>query len=362
MPNEKPDGIVVVHQPWRIALALGLVIGGIILLWQAIGVLLLGFAGVLGAVLLCTCADFLGRFAKCNRRSGVLVMVIVIVFGFGWLTWTVVPSLVEQYGDLEDELRAARQIVERWINRNADALPVEDASDVGDQLIGDEIWARVGGIFSTTVGAISAFAIASVVAIFLALDAERYVTGLLRLFPVRRRERMAEVIGAINYTLSRWLVAQLISMSFLAITTWIALTWLGVPLALLLALLTGLMTFIPYFGPLLAGIPIVFVAFSGGPMLALWTGITYLIIQNLESNVLMPYVYQRTVRLPPAVTLTTQVLLGALMGLPGFILATPLAAVGLVSIRMLYVQDVLGDKLEERVEEVDQVEEAPPPP
>jgi predicted PurR-regulated permease PerM len=153
-----------------------------------------------------------------------------------------------------------------------------------------------------------------------------------------------------------------ISMVFLAVSTWIALALLGVPLALMLAVLTGLMTFIPYLGPLVAAVPIILVAFVDSPTLALTAGVTYFLIQAVESNVLMPLVYQRTVHLPAALTLVAEIALGALMGLPGFIMATPLAAVILVAVRMLYVRDTLGDDLEQPVAELATFEHPPPPP
>jgi predicted PurR-regulated permease PerM len=116
-----------------------------------------------------------------------------------------------------------------------------------------------------------------------------------------------------------------------------------VPLALILAVVAFLLTFIPFIGPLLSAIPVVLVAFSAGPATALDALLLYSAIQMLEGYVLTPNVQRRSVSLPPALTIAAQVLLGVLVGALGVILATPLAATGLVVVKELYVREVLGD-------------------
>ena len=104
-----------------------------------------------------------------------------------------------------------------------------------------------------------------------------------------------------------------------------------------------LLTFIPFIGPLLSAIPVVLVAFSEGPATALYALLLYSAIQMLEGYVLTPNVQRRSVSLPPALTIAAQVLLGVLVGALGVVLATPLAATGLVVVNKLYVREVLGD-------------------
>jgi predicted PurR-regulated permease PerM len=350
------------HPRWATAVAFVTAAALVWLLWQVRVVLLLCFAGVLGAVLLCTCSDLLGRLTHWSRRVGITVVLILMISAGVALAYLAAPSLSEQVAQLREKIEAAMGSLDRWIHRNADNLPVDDAEELGEQVAnGGGVWKHVLGVFSSTLGAISAVAIISVIAIFLAYDSQRYLAGVLRLVPLPRRQRASEVLATLYSTLSRWLIAQVISMIFLAVTTWIALALLGVPLALMLAVLTGLMTFIPYLGPLIAAIPIILVAFVGSPALAVTAGVTYFIIQTLESNILMPLVYQRTVHLPAALTLVAEIFMGSLMGLPGFILATPLAAVILIAVRMLYVQDRLGDDLQQPVAELDTFRHPHPP-
>ncbi len=87
-------------------------------------------------------------------------------------------------------------------------------------------------------------------------------------------------------------------------------------------------------------------------MLAVTTGALYMVIQNIESSILMPLVFQRTASLPPVLTIGGQLILGGIFGVLGFILATPLTAVALVLAQKLYVEDVLGDSMESEVQEL----------
>ncbi|MGQ0547871.1 MAG: AI-2E family transporter [Betaproteobacteria bacterium] len=143
--------------------------------------------------------------------------------------------------------------------------------------------------------------------------------------------------------LQRWLVGQVVLMAIVGTLTWIGLQLLGVPFALPLALFAGFAEFVPYIGPIVAAVPAVLVAFAEGPELALWTAGLYIAIQSVESYLLTPLVQHRAVYLPPALLLFSQVILGVTAGPLGVIVATPLAAAGLVAVQKLYVEDVLGD-------------------
>ncbi|HEV7822585.1 MAG TPA: AI-2E family transporter, partial [Burkholderiales bacterium] len=122
----------------------------------------------------------------------------------------------------------------------------------------------------------------------------------------------------------------------------VGLALLGVPLAFALGLITALLEFVPYVGPITSGILAMLVAFSDSTQLGLYVLVLYLFIHAIEGYVLSPLIQERAVYLPPAVLLLAQVILGVLAGLPGVMLATPLAATLLVMVRMLYIEDVLG--------------------
>jgi predicted PurR-regulated permease PerM len=145
-------------------------------------------------------------------------------------------------------------------------------------------------------------------------------------------------------------------MILVTVVTASGLALLGIPLALTLGVIAGLLEFIPNVGPIVAAIPAVLIAFLSGPQTALYVMIFFLAIQQLESYILTPLVQRRAVSLEPALIITAQLAFATTVGALGMLLATPLAAGLLVAVKMLYVEDVLGDRVE--VEGTDRVEDS----
>lgn len=336
---------------WRLFFLTVLFVLFLLLLWQAVSVLLLLFAGALVALALRFISDKLSQFTRIPIRWSLTVVLVVIIGG--GLTGAVLaaPTIAEQLHDLASNLRDSVLSLERRL-RDSEAGPAL-LDWIGDLGAGEglpEMWEGVAGVFTTTFGAVAAFFLTLIVGVFLAYSPTLYVRGFLRLIPIAKRPRASEMIDEVANTLRWWMVGQLISMVFLAVSTWLMLWILGVPLAPILGLLTGAFTFIPYLGPVIALIPILLVAFAESPTLMFTVLVLYLVIQNVESNVLMPIVFQKTVHLPPVLTIIAQVLLGTIFGFVGIILATPLMAAGITLVKMIYVEDVLGDSLQKPVQ------------
>ncbi len=182
--------------------------------------------------------------------------------------------------------------------------------------------------------------------IYLAVDPDTYIDGIVSLFPHGYRRRAYEVLEAVGYTLSWWIIGQAIDMIAIGTVTALGLWLIGVPLALTLGLLAAIFNIIPNFGPFVSLIPASLLAATNGTGAVLGVLVLYLIAQSLEGYVLQPLIQRQAVRLPPALTITAQVLMGALLGVIGLALAAPLTAALLVIVKMVYVQDVLGDEAE----------------
>jgi predicted PurR-regulated permease PerM len=172
-----------------------------------------------------------------------------------------------------------------------------------------------------------------------------YSRGLKHLLPLSYRERAGEVLGVIDESLRRWLVGRFALMVINGALTAIGLKLLGIPLALTLGLLAGLLNFVPNFGPWIAAIPAVLIAFLQGPQQALYVAVLYLVLQSVDGYLLTPLVDRRSVELPPVLTITAQVVLGLAFGFICILLASPLTAVALILIKMLYIEDLLGDRV-----------------
>jgi predicted PurR-regulated permease PerM len=208
-----------------------------------------------------------------------------------------------------------------------------------------DLLSQVTGLFSRTLNAITNFVLILFIGLYLAVTPDLYVGGLVGLVPVGRRSRARQVIQAAGHTLRWWLVGRIFSMIVIGVLSVLGLWLIGVPLALVLGLLAGLLGFIPILGPILALVPPLLLALSNSPQQALYVVLLYGGIQIVESYFLTPMVQQRAVSLPPVLTISSQLILGLLFGFMGIAMAPPLAAMGMVLVQMLYVEDTLGDQL-----------------
>ena len=163
----------------------------------------------------------------------------------------------------------------------------------------------------------------------------------MHLLPRKGRPRAYEVLDEIGSVLRRWLVGRMITMVAVGTAASIGLWALDVPLAFTLGILTGLLEFIAYIGPVLAAVPALLIAFNLDPLLAFYVLLLYVAIQTAENYLLTPLIEQRAVALPPALVIFTTLLLGVLAGPLGVILASPLTATGIVAVKLLYVEDVV---------------------
>jgi predicted PurR-regulated permease PerM len=119
---------------------------------------------------------------------------------------------------------------------------------------------------------------------------------------------------------------RLLGMAVEGVGTWLALAIYGVPMAGLLGLLTGLLAFLPNIGAPISGLIMVMVGFSGGTSMGLFCIATYVIVQTVDGNIIVPMVAKKTVDLAPALVLGAQLVMGALFGILGLALADPLVA------------------------------------
>src|SRR5687767_6889002 len=319
----------------------------LVILWYAIDVVLLAFIGVLFAILLRAPADWLSeRFGLQERWSLVLVGTVLLVlltagailFGRGIAVQAL--ALVDRIPEIVASFR--EQLAQSEIGGRVVALAESSGMFSGGD--GSQILGRGLGLIGSTFGAVANVLIVIFFAVFMAAQPHMYVEGALYLVARKKRDRMREVLYEIGAVLRRWLVGQSLLAVCVAILTGAGLLLLGAPFPFALALLAGLMEFVPYIGPFLAAIPAIMVGFAEGPQLALYIAVLFVGIQLTESYVLAPLVQQRAVHLPPAAILFAQVLMGAIVGALGVAVATPLAAAVMVAVSMLYVEDALGDK------------------
>jgi predicted PurR-regulated permease PerM len=343
-------------------------------LWYSVYVLFLIFAGVLVAILLRALADVVARYTKLSHRWSLAVVLVILVALMVGLWFLAVPPLSKQAAALAETLPQAWQTFQAKVRETpiggivmgsggGVAPTTQPTSQPTSQptpssppfMLGGEssagssvgqLLSRFGGFLSTVMDLFAAVVVIFFTGLFLAFDPTLYVRGLIRLVPPGYRVRFGEVIGGIGYTLKWWLIGQSITMLVIATATSIGLWLLGVPLAFVLGVIAGLFNFIPNFGPLFSAVPATLLALTISPERAIGVIGLFLVLQNLEGNVLTPLIQRKAVDLPPALGIIAQILLGILVGAAGLILAWPIAAAVVIAVKMMYVEDILGDEID----------------
>jgi predicted PurR-regulated permease PerM len=313
--------------------------------YAAADVLLLIFAGVLVAVFLTSLAVVLTTYLRIGERWAVAVVVLVLIATSVAAAYFAAPSIAEQFDVLTREIPRSLDRLRAQIEEYSWGRHLLDQADP-QRVLQDSrrLLEGVGGAFSSILGWLANFVIIAFIGLYGALEPNNYKRGFLRLIPLPRRDRIAEVIAEMRDTLKWWLIGKFFGMAVIGIFTTIGLWLLDVPLALILGLIAALLTFIPNIGPILSAVPAVLFGLTVSPQQAMYVGLLYAGIQVVESYLLTPLVQRKTIELPPALTLAAQVLLGVTFGGLGVALAAPLTAVAVVGTRMLYVEDGLEKK------------------
>jgi len=346
------------------------------LLWLAHDLLFITFLGVLFGLAVASGADFLERYRIPRGIGSVLVVAafLGIIIGLGAL---VAPALRAQSSELQTLLPQAIDRVEGWVEDHrsgfigqlmppppapaaeaapgAPATPPAETPEAGGQPgalhgLPSGLSGQLGAVgrylfsfLSSTVAVAGGLLLILFTAIYIGAEPRLYHKGLLHLFPHTARPRAREVLGAIGASLRRWLLAQLVMMAAIGVATAIGLSLLGVKAALALGLIAGLLEFIPMLGPILSAVPGIAMAFLDSPQKALLVALVYWAIQFLEGHILQPLLMKRGVDLPPVVTLIGLALMALVFGFLGMVVAVPVLAAVMVAIKMLYVEDVVGD-------------------
>lgn len=341
----------------RIAIALFialLIMTGFYMLGRHGYFFLLVFAGILLAVLFCGMTDWIE--SKLHLKRGLSLLLAVLLF-FGTIVaafWFIAPTVGQQVQQMKQTIPQAVSQVQDWLSQYGwgqkliERVP-DDMSKVMPQQ--DTLLSSLSGAFSSTLSFLADFAIVIITALFLASSPQLYTAGFTKLFPVRTRSRVMQVLGQCYTTLKSWLVGMLSAMAIIGVSSAIGYSLIGLPLAFALALIAFFLAFIPNVGPWIAGVPAALVGLTVSPQMALYVILVYGGIQLVESYVITPIIFQKTVDLPPALLLFFQVLLGILQGALGLLLAAPILAVLMVLVNELYIKGVLEAKPADASEE-----------
>jgi predicted PurR-regulated permease PerM len=321
------------------------VVIGVLLLWSAVDVFLLIFAAILIAVFLYSLSSLICEHTPLPYRWSLATVILMIVGLSGLVTWLWAPRIISEATQLIDTLPQTVAQLRQRLGAYAWGQELLARIPTVNQIVSGRagMLPRITTIFSTVIGTLTAVVFVLFAGLYLAVDPHLYEKGIVRLVPVSKRDHARHILHVLGYTLRWWLIGRLSSMLIIGVLTTVGLWLLGMPLALILGVLAGLLEYIPNFGPILAAVPALLIALTQGSPHVLYVLLLYVAVQSIESYLLTPLILKHAVSLPPVLTLSVVVLFGVLFGFLGLLLATPLAAVLLVLVQILYVRDTLGD-------------------
>ncbi len=351
-------------------------------LWQIKQILLLLFT----AIVLATSLNILVKsFQKrgIKRIDAVFLSMLSLIAVMIGCMWIVVPPFIDQFQALGKLVPLGIERLNSWIDLLSERLDPRVISflpntDELNRQLQPLVKQFLGGgltIFYNSLGVLLGTFLLLAITLMLLADPKPYRKGFMRLFPAFYRRRVEEILDLCTEGLEGWLVGILFNMVVIAVLSFIGLLILGIPLALSQAMLAGVMTFIPNLGPTLSVLSPMAIALIEAPWKTVAVLILYIIIQQVESNILTPIVMAQQVSLLPAITLLSQLFfatffgfLGLFLSLPltvvlGLFLSLPLTVVGQIWFKEVIIKDVLDNwnysyAANRRIEEPIKIEEA----
>ncbi|MFO7630161.1 MAG: AI-2E family transporter [Prochlorococcaceae cyanobacterium] len=310
--------------------------------WQLRWVLLVFFGAVVLGVALDVPITLLRRLLPLSRPAALLLEVLVLLL-LGWqVGQLLLPEVIEQVNTLTRLLPELLQrlggLAGRWqalgsLQSQLQGLATFDKL----QPLGSQVLGLAGGAANTTIQLL----LMVLLALLMALDPRSHQRLVIAATPEFYRPRMQALLQECREALGGWLAGMTISAVAVFLLTWLGLALLGVPLALLSGLVCGLLTFVPTIGPSAATLLPLAVALLISPLKLLQVLVLRLVLQNVEAFLITPLLLKRTVNLLPTVALMAQLCLGAVLGLPGVLLALPLVVVLQVVGERVLVADVM---------------------
>lgn len=267
------------------------------------------------------------------RILAVLLIYVIAIAALAGVIYLAAPILADEFTGFLDSFPRYQRILLRELRSFQDLPLVSSFSDDAESLILNppfDLRAASSSAFEvifSIFGGVASGLILLVVSFYLASQ-ERGIERFLRLVtPLRDEEYAVDLWTRAQAKMGQWFRGQVLLGLIVGLFVYIALSLLGVRYALILALLAAVLELIPIIGPILAAAPAVFFAFLADPLLALVTALAYVVIQQIESHILVPLVMRRTVGLNPLVVIIALLVGAKLGGILGIFLAVPLSAV-----------------------------------
>jgi predicted PurR-regulated permease PerM len=304
----------------RLVAALGL----FLLLWVLWQLKTLLFALLISLILTASLRPLVDRLEKGNipRSIASLIPVLLLLLLSLALILPTAPVLVNQGKELYDNLDTIILRVNTW-------FPVEIVPEDWAQTAAGQITNISNRLFQVTGSIIEIFFMVFLtlfISYYFLLDYQKLRQNLTAFLNGFNPKKSTRLFAEVETTLGQWARGQFILSVFVGGLAFLVYLIIGLPFALTLALFAAVLELVPNLGPVLAAIPAVLIALTVSPLTAAYTLIGFVLIQAVESYLLVPKVMEKTVGLHPVVVVLTIVAGSALLGIMGALLAVPLTA------------------------------------
>ncbi len=290
------------------------------LAWQLADVLFLIFLSVILAAGLSGLSTLLARHTYLPYRLSLIFILILLILLISGAIYFAYPHLAPQVKNLQETLPQAISSLESMV---ADIFDIQISfSSIFQQYLQGGL-RRVADIATYTANAVAALGFVVIMSIFIAMSPKRYCTGMVEMIPKSYRKDVRQIVDGLGKQLQFWLMARMVSMIAVGILTGVGLWILDVPQVLILAVIAGVLSLIPYLGPILGSIPAILVALNQSTLTVVWIILLYVVVQIIEGNLITPIVEKVAVSLPPALILSMQAIMSLLFGILGLVIASP---------------------------------------
>jgi predicted PurR-regulated permease PerM len=338
-----------------IVLAFALVIGAMI--FQALTTLILGvLIVVIIATPLSAFADLLQRW-RCPRAIGATLGLLIGVGAIAGLVALIVPVFTREVDHFAQQLPQISDSLTRRLGRLTGSSPAHITSQIQHFVNSythnpSKLLGPVASFGASVAAGAAAIVVVLLTSLYTAIHPEPLVNGLIRLFPVPRRQHTLHILMRLRIAYLAWLRGLFAGMLVLGGLTYIGLMLVGLNFAAFFAVFTALAMIVPYFGALASSIPPILYALTISPQKAILVAIIYVGAHQLESNVIQPLVVARTVKLHPAVVAIGVVAVDQLFGFIGLLIAVPIIATATILVDELWVKPLERNQGRAPIEEV----------
>ena len=329
---------------WQTVAIVALLVVAILIARVAFNVVLMVMAGTLISTYFHGLGDLIERKTKLKRRFAMLISVIGSIAILGVLLWFMGTKIQQQVTELSSTLPHTISNVKAKLSTSPIGQKILD-STAGDN--SQKMMSTAQSFFSTSFGVIGDMYIIMFLSIFFTANPNLYKNGILLLMPKEKKPLGEHIMNRISLSLKGWLKGMMVSMVLVTVLISVGLTIIGMPVAMVLGLITGILELVPNLGSLLAMIPGVLLALTVSTKTGVIVALLYITSQTITANIVNPLIQKKLIKLPPALTLISQLIMGALSGALGIILAVPLLAIVIILVDELYVKKINDDELSE---------------